>query len=223
MILETKGSILELKDISPSKREVAFYFSSFGNVDNHKHIVQKGAFKKTATENIGRVRHFKNHNDSENFGKIISIEEDEKGAFAVSRIKRGANGDQMITDYEDEIIKEHSFGAYPVKQTKTADGIIIKQEYKLMEVSSLDNWGANASTPLISIKSLTGMFRDVDLFAEHIKDMDLSSQEKAELKSKLSDILGYVHSSDTKPSNDTLEKKMEIEQAISQIKNFKFI
>lgn len=225
MILETKGCAIELKDLSSSKREVAFYFSNFGSKDNHNHIVQKGAFTKSAQESLNRVKHFRNHNMDENFGKIISIEEDSKGAYAVSKIKRGASGDQMITDYEDGIITEHSFGAYPVKQQKLDDGIILKQEYRLMEVSSLDNWGANENTPLISIKSISkGMF-DLDRFFDLVKNTEITRSEYKDLKSKFKDIVTHLDSlAFEEPAEVTRDvKRAEIEATINEIKAYKFI
>jgi HK97 family phage prohead protease len=222
MLLEIKGSSLEIKDLQSSKREVAFYFSNFDSIDAHNHIIQKGAFSKSAQEGIGRIKHFRNHNDNENFGKILSIQEDEKGAFVVSKVKRGAQGDQMIMDYEDGIITEHSFGAYPIKQQKREDGVIVKTEYKLMEVSSLDAWGANKNTPLISIKSMANNEQELELFFQSLKDCQLEKKEYLNLKAKLADMISYINSLEKdEPLQNT--QLVQAEDVINSIKSFKFI
>lgn len=206
MILEIKGCSLDLKDIDASKREVYFYFSNFDTKDADKHVVQRGAFSKSASEGMARMKHFRNHNDKNNYGKIFLIQEDQKGAFAGSKIKRGAEGDQMLMDYEDGIITEHSFGAYPIKQkfSKELDATI-KTEYQLMEVSSLDAWGSNKNTPLIALKGFEDLtFRIKDL-KDYIENNEFSIDEINTLDKKTEAINLFIKSlKNSEPNKATL-------------------
>ena len=149
-----KFSHFELKDLDVKKREVAFYFNAFAKYDSDKDRIFPGSSKKTAKENMHRIKHLYNH--SFTVGKAMQVEEDDFGTFMVSKIGRDTDSDNVLLKYEDGLITEHSFGFEPIAATtKTNEkGGLDIYEYKLWEASSLDKWGAQEMTPTISLKSL---------------------------------------------------------------------
>ena len=145
---------LQLSDID-EKGTVLFYASRFGNEDSDGDIMQKGAFKKTLSENKSRLRYLYQHRMDQQLGVVIDANEVDDGLLVKAAINmdkdigRNAYADyQMAMKYGRSV--EHSIGFYTVKSQGTQPRYI--QEAKLMEVSFV-TWGANPNTPLLSIKS----------------------------------------------------------------------
>jgi hypothetical protein len=91
-----------------------------------------------------------------------------------------------------------------------------------MEVSSLDAWGANKNTPLISIKSMANNEQELELFFQSLKDCQLEKKEYLNLKAKLADMISYINSLEKdEPLQDT--QLVQAEDVINSIKSFKFI
>jgi len=143
-----------LKDISEEKREVAFYFNKFGEYDSDGDRMFPGSSKKTVQESFNRIKHLYNHWNT--VGKPLSIEEDSFGTFMVSKLGRDRDSNDVWLKYQDGLITEHSFGfeVIPDKMVKNEKGGLDFYEYKLWEASSLDKWGAQSLTPVISVKSM---------------------------------------------------------------------
>ena len=134
------------------KREVAFYFNKFDTPDSDNDIFVMGSSTKTVRENFDRIKHLYNHYNT--IGKPIKVEEDNFGAFMVSKIGRDRESNDVLLKYEDGLITEHSFGFRGVKYDKNEKGGFTYSEYELWEASSLDKWGAQSQTPVISVKSM---------------------------------------------------------------------
>jgi len=141
-----------LKDMDVHKREVAFYFNTFKEADSENDRFFPGSSTKTVAENFNRIKHLYNHWST--VGKPISIQEDDFGTFMVSKIGRDTESNNVLLKYEDGLITEHSFGFQTVKSQGNTEGGKDIFEYKLWEASSLDKWGAQPLTPLISLKAI---------------------------------------------------------------------
>jgi HK97 family phage prohead protease len=162
MEMEHKLKLFSYKiaDIDGKQRTVKFYYGAFDNVDFDGDVLRKGATIKTVKENgpNGKdiIRHFLNHEFRTNpgvlpIGKIKEMGEDNFGPWAVSKIARTANGNDIYSMYEDGFINNHSMGFNPVK-TRPGNDYNEITEIKLFEVSTVTTWAANANTPTIEVK-----------------------------------------------------------------------
>jgi HK97 family phage prohead protease len=149
---EYKLLTYQLKDMDTQKREVAFYFNAFGQLDSDRDRIMPGSSKKSVSENWERIKHLYNHWDT--VGKPLSVQEDGFGTFMVSKLGRDTDSNNVLLKYEDGLITEHSFGFETVKGQRNPEGGQDIYEYKLWEASSLDKWGAQSMTPVISLKSM---------------------------------------------------------------------
>jgi len=147
-----KIATFELKDMDVPKREVAFYFNAFNKLDSDRDRIMPGSSKKSVLESFARVKHLYNHYNT--VGKPISVEEDAFGTFMVSKIGRDSDSQNVLLKYEDGLITEHSFGFETIKGDRNQEGGQNIFELKLWEASSLDKWGAQSMTPVISLKSM---------------------------------------------------------------------
>ena len=200
-----KSCGLEIKGIEESKGIVEFYFSAFGNKGSDGDIMEKGSFKKTISENLPRIKHFKNHDPHLAVGRILELGEDEKGAFAVSQMSKSTLGQDTLIEYKEGIITEHSHGFQTIRENYSNEkSANIISEVKLWEVSSLTAWGANSNTPTTGIKSL----EDVETLFKNLENIltksTISDERGAELQ-KSYDQLGNLIKSLRAPSQDTRE------------------
>lgn len=166
--MEYKATSTFIKDISD--RTVTGVASVFGNVDSYGDIVQRGAFKKTLSENAPRIRHLWMHDPAQpptaairglqEVGKDALPDEvlqrfpDATGGLEVVReYLRTPRGDEILEGIRAGAINEMSF-AYDVIKSKfaevaDADGIKrqvrLLSEVRLYETSDV-LWGANAAT-----------------------------------------------------------------------------
>ena len=105
-----------IKDLDNSKREVAIYLSTFDAMDSDNDVIKKGAFKKSITdrgpgsESNRKIAFLRFHDWTKPIGTFKSLEEDQKGLFAVGKLGNSTIGEDAFNDYKDGIIKEHSIG-----------------------------------------------------------------------------------------------------------------
>lgn len=152
---EFKGAKLEVKDVNESKGIVTFQFGAFDNVDRDGDIIRSKAYTKTLKEREQSIKHFKNHDPSENIGKILNIWTDEKGIYAESQlILENPLGMVTFNEYKHGCIDQHSQGFYTVK-SNPIDGTHGREitEVALLEASTLSFLAANPDTPMLGLKS----------------------------------------------------------------------
>ena len=186
--MEYKATSTFIKDISD--RTVTGVASVFGNVDSYGDIVQRGAFKKTLSENAPRIRHLWMHDPAQpptaairglqEVGKDALPDEvlqrfpDATGGLEVVReYLRTPRGDEILEGIRAGAINEMSF-AYDVIKSKfaevaDADGIKrqvrLLSEVRLYETSDV-LWGANPATVASKsvdyrIEQLDGLLKDL--------------------------------------------------------------
>jgi HK97 family phage prohead protease len=142
-----KALDLSVKDIDTAKRDVAFYIAKFNSVDLHGDMFTKDSM----TWNPRDLKHFLNHDNTKPVGVIQSIQHDDIGYFAVSKLSKADLGNQVAIWYEEGIINQHSVGGY-IENGKQQKDFYEIETFELFEVSSLTHWGAQPDTPLISQK-----------------------------------------------------------------------
>jgi len=175
----------QIKAVDENKGIVQFYASSFGerdtDADSDGDVMVKGAYAKTIKENFKRIRHLKNHSIS--VGVPTELKEDDFGLFVTSRMILGKQVAKEL--YEEYKVyaelgnsMEHSVGFIPIKTDEDKEsGVNYIKEVKLMDVTTMETWGANQFTPQGAIKQfgsleeaietlkamLNGRFRDEKL------------------------------------------------------------
>lgn len=186
MEIKTSGIV---KDVDMNKREVAGYFSVFGNVDSDGDIMDKGAYAKTLEGGIGRVQHLFMHSPMLGaVGKLKELKVDDKGLFFRSKIIGTAMGNDLMVMYNEGAIKEHSVGFETVKSEDMiqSDGSNVRliKEVKLWEGSSV-LWGANEQALLKSFDLLhsQGQSENLYLFIKSQLQAINESLEKVAAKS----------------------------------------
>lgn len=157
--MEYKSCISEIKDITESGM-VTFYAAVFGNEDYGGDVIEAGAFKKTLQENFRNIRHFKHHNPSLMVGVIKEMSEDSYGLLVKSKLILDTQlGKETYAEYramaDANKSLDHSIGYRTIKSENDAMNETRRlKELKLMEVSSLTEWGMNPLAQTVSVKNL---------------------------------------------------------------------
>lgn len=168
-----------IKDLDNGKREVAIYLSTFDALDSDNDIIKKGAFKKSITdrgpgsESNRKIAFLRFHDWTKPIGTFKSLEEDDKGLFAVGKLGNSTIGEDAFNDYKDGIIKEHSIGFQYIKdktqyvEDKNIDGggYTEVKEVKLWEGSAV-TFGANEFTNVVEVKGELRKDKADELFNE---------------------------------------------------------
>lgn len=142
-----------IQDIDETKGIVTGYFSVFGNVDSDGDMIMPGAFTKTLSDNIGRIRHLNQHNPLQPLSRPSVLKEDQNGLYFESQISKTSYGRDVIRLYADGVVDEHSIGFNTVREQKAASYNELL-EVRLWEGSTV-TWGANEMAKATGIKSMT--------------------------------------------------------------------
>ncbi|MBO9611053.1 MAG: HK97 family phage prohead protease [Dyadobacter sp.] len=196
-----------ITDIDVSKGIITGYFSSFDFKDNDGDIIRKGAWQKTIAENgptgTQRIRHLLDHDKTKSVAEPQSLEEDHFGLRYVSKAGRHTNGRDFLLMCEDKLIKEHSFRGKAVKQSfSKADNSNIITEVFMWEGSSMQAWGANQWTPLVSVKSLSDLQETFEVLVKAFKTGKYSDEKFMELEPLYKE-LGEFFKSTPEPGKST--------------------
>jgi len=174
--IKTEVLSAEIMDMNPKQGIVTGYFSKFNNVDGDGDIIRPGAFTKTIREqgpqsSLPRIKHLLNHDPSLPLGVLKSLTEDSYGLAYESQVGSHEGGEDFIKMVESGLITEHSIGFKIIKRNQVQSyenylrnpslGQFEITEVKLYEGSSLTAWGANALTPITSLKGDKNL--DVDM------------------------------------------------------------
>ncbi len=215
-------------DVDTKNRVVTGYLSTFGNVDSHNDIIEKGAFTKSLNENRNRIFFLNQHNFNQPHGKFAVLREDTKGLYFESEpLINTTYSDDAIKLYEAGIMTEHSIGFVTLN---AVDDIIDSKsirkikEVKLYEGSNV-TIGANSSAQFMGLKNMT--IKDVDekikKIIGYIRKGDISDDGFRLLELSLKDLqlysykLGQNALKDAEPQ-DTLKNSNE--SLINTIKHF---
>jgi len=215
------------KDLDIKKGIVTGYFSSFDTVDAYKEVVRFGAFKKSISENLNRIKHLQNHNVNQPLGKIQILEELVKGLYYESKVGSHNLGVDFLKMVESGLITEHSIG-YQVIQEKKKEDYLELIELKLFEGSSLTGWGVNENTPLTGVKSLEGIkIEDIEARVKSLEKFCKNSDatdETIELllleQKQLAQIIIDLKQTNTPPVVETEVSLAKVKEAI-QFFNYK--
>ena len=153
-MLKRKNAGGGIADVDAKKSTVIGYASRFGNVDSHGDIVVKGAFKRTIDHGGKRVKTLMHHDPVSIVGKPVVMREDDTGLYTETKISDTAQGRDLLTLIQDEVIDEMSIGYIPVHEEfdKKANANMV-HEVRLVEYSFV----TLASNPEARVQGLKGM------------------------------------------------------------------
>lgn len=171
----------EVIDADEKNGIVKGYGSVFGNVDSDGDIITKGAYKKTIQENGSRVKYLYQHDMDKPIGKMINLEEDDKGLVFEAQVPKTRLGLDVIELMKAGVITENSVGILPIQKGMNGQYRELN-EVKLFEISAV-TLAANDQAMIIDVK---GNFDPEKI----LKRFD--SMAKLIRKGDISDELGYA-------------------------------
>ena len=160
--LKVKTLALELSDVDPKNRRVSGYFASFDTLDSDGDIIRKGAFAESilqrGPQSAGnrKIAHLWEHDWSFPIGKLLELHEDDFGLKFVSQIGRSEKANDVLLNYQDGILREHSVGFYYL-----IDGTKLVEDSRLGAYTEVTNvelfegstvtFGSNSLTPVLDV------------------------------------------------------------------------
>lgn len=171
----------EVIDADEKMGIVKGYGSVFGNVDSDGDIITKGAYRKTITENGSRVKYLYQHDMDKPIGKMVHLEEDEKGLVFEAQVPKTQLGKDVIELMKAGVISENSVGILPLQKRMNGEYRELT-EVKLFEVSAV-TLAANDQAMILDVKGnvdLEKVTKRYDKLAKLIR------------KGEISDELGYA-------------------------------
>jgi uncharacterized protein len=160
-MINWKNAGFGISDVDRKRSTVVGYASKFGNVDSHNDIVVKGAFTRTISHGIGRVKTLMHHDPVSIVGKPIVMREDEDGLYTETKVSDTAMGRDLLTLIEDQVIDEMSIGYITVQQDEDkARGVRYLREVKLIEYSFV-TLASNPEARIQGVKSQSEVFDEV--------------------------------------------------------------
>jgi len=132
------------------------YASFFNNIDAYDDIIEKGAFRKTISENRSRIKVLWQHDANEPIGLPIDMTEDDNGLYVKAKISMTDTGKKAMTLIKDGVITEMSIGYDVVKDDYKMLGtkrVRLLKEVKLWEFSPV-TFAANEKAKIMKMRSL---------------------------------------------------------------------
>ena len=132
------------------------YASFFNNIDAYDDIIEKGAFRKTISENRSRIKVLWQHDANEPIGLPIDMTEDDNGLYVKAKISMTDTGKKAMTLIKDGVITEMSIGYDVVKDDYKMLGtkrVRLLKEVKLWEFSPV-TFAANEKAKIMKMRGL---------------------------------------------------------------------
>lgn len=152
--MDFKAVKFETKAISDDVFEG--YASFFNNIDAYDDIIEKGAFRKTISENRSRIKVLWQHDANEPIGLPIDMTEDDNGLYVKAKISMTDTGKKAMTLIKDGVITEMSIGYDVVKDDYKMLGtkrVRMLKELKLWEFSPV-TFAANEKAKIMKMRGL---------------------------------------------------------------------
>jgi HK97 family phage prohead protease len=132
------------------------YASFFNNIDAYDDIIEKGAFRKTISENRSRIKVLWQHDANEPIGLPIDMTEDDNGLYVKAKISMTDTGKKAMTLIKDGVITEMSIGYDVMKDDYKMLGtkrVRLLKEVKLWEFSPV-TFAANDKAKILKMRHL---------------------------------------------------------------------
>lgn len=183
------GSIIDADDKAGI---VKGYASIFGNVDSDGDIILNGAYKKTISENKSRIKYLYQHDLEKPLGKMVMLEEDQKGLMFEAEVPKTQLGKDVIELMKAGVITENSVGIMPI-QKEMRNGYREIAEVKLYEVSAV-TLAANDQAMILDVKGnvdLEKVAKRYDRIAQLIRKGEISDELGYALEAEIQKLKSY--------------------------------
>lgn len=222
-IIYKSTQIGELIDADKSAGIVKGYGSIFGNVDSDGDVVSKGAYKKTINENGHRIKYLYQHDMDKPLGKMVHLEEDEKGLMFEAKIPKTQLGNDVVELMKAGVITENSVGILPVQKEMGSDGYRHLNEVKLFEISAV-TLAANDQAMIMDVKGNVDpekIVKRYDNIAKLIRKGDISDELGYALEAEVQK-LKSIYINVTQPTKLEVTEPIEVKADNSEIYNYLF-
>ncbi len=118
--IKTSQAKVSVKDIDTTKRIVTGYFNTYNYLDSDNEILLPGSAKKSIAERgvysnaTAKIKHALNHDLTQLPGKLVTLEEKEKGnlngIYFESKMTDTTLGNDTLKNYLEGIYDNHSIG-----------------------------------------------------------------------------------------------------------------
>jgi HK97 family phage prohead protease len=189
------------------------YASVFGNKDSDGDIIMAGAYKKTIQENKNRIKYLYQHDLDKPLGKMIMLEEDQKGLMFEAEVPKTQLGKDVLQLMMAGVITENSVGIMPI-QREMREGYREISEVKLYEVSAV-TLAANDQAMILDVKGnvdLEKMAKRYDRIAKLIRKGEISDELGYALEAEIQKLKSYFldYTQATQPADIEVTEPVEV-------------
>ena len=213
----------EIIDADKKAGIVKGYASVFNNVDSDNDIIKSGAYKKTIAENGKRVKYLYQHDMDKPIGKMVHLEEDEKGLVFEAQIAKTQLGMDVIELIKAGVITENSVGILPI-QKEMINGKREITEVKLYEVSAV-TLAANDQAMILDVKGNVDpnkVIKRYDNIAKLIRKGNISDELGYTLEAEILKLKSIFMNMTTSPTNIEVTKPEVVKGDSTEIYNYLF-
>lgn len=211
----------EIIDADEKAGIVKGYASVFNNVDSDNDIIKSGAYKKTIAENGRRVKYLYQHDMDKPIGKMVNLEEDDKGLVFEAEIAKTQLGMDVIELIKAGVITENSVGILPI-QKEMVNGRREINEVKLYEVSAV-TLAANDQAMILDVKGNVDpnkVIKRYDNIARLIRKGNISDELGFALESEILKLKSIFTNLATLPTDIEVTKPEVVKGDSTEILNY---
>ena len=222
-IIYKSTQIGELVDADAAAGVVKGYGSVFGNVDSDGDVINKGAYKKTIQENKQRIKYLYQHDMDKPLGKMVHLEEDDKGLMFEAQIPKTQLGKDVVELMKAGVITENSVGILPIQKEMGSDGYRHINEVKLFEISAV-TLAANDQAMIMDVKGNVDpekIANRYDKIAQLIRKGEISDDLGYALEAEILK-LKSIYVNVTQPMDIEITEPIEVKSDNSEIYNYLF-
>jgi len=222
-IIYKSTQIGELVDADAAAGVVKGYGSVFGNVDSDGDVINKGAYKKTIQENGQRIKYLYQHDMDKPLGKMVHLEEDDKGLMFEAQIPKTQLGKDVVELMKAGVITENSVGILPIQKEMGSDGYRHINEVKLFEISAV-TLAANDQAMIMDVKGNVDpekIANRYDKLAQLIRKGEISDDLGYALEAEILK-LKSIYVNVTQPMEIEITEPIEVKADNSEIYNYLF-
>lgn len=176
-----KAVLFKEAQVNRDERTFEGYAATFGNVDRHGEVIDKGAFAESLEKAADRVKVLWQH--SEPLGMPLAMREDRKGLYVKAKVSRTRLGDEALELMKDGVVDRMSIG-YRVLEYGTpgkGDNSVHLAKLELLEFSPV-TFPANDAAVITGVKEFARL--DPRLMERILREAGLSKNEAQVLMAK---------------------------------------
>lgn len=211
----------ELIDADEKAGIVKGYGSIFGNIDSDGDIINRGAYKKTIAESGKRVKYLYQHDMDKPIGKMVHLEEDDKGLIFEASIPKTRLGMDVIELIKAGVITENSVGILPIQKEMIGENRHIN-EVRLFEISAV-TLAANDQAMIMDVKGnidTEKVLAKYDRLAKLVRKGDISDELGFALESEILKLKTiFANGTTTKPT-ENVTLPVEVKSDSNEIYNY---